>query len=160
MAKPKKEIHVNTGLIAENRKARHLYFIEDTLEAGLVLLGTEVKSIRLQGGVSLMEAHAAEKEGEIYLFNANIPEYKMATFFNHEAKRPRKLLLNRRELNKLIGAIKRQGITVIPLKMYFNNRGIIKILLGIAKGKKQADKRATEKQRDWQRQKERLMKAP
>ena len=154
MAKKKK----SAGSIAENRKARHDYTIEDSLEAGIMLLGSEVKSIRMQGGVSLMEAHAGEKQGDIYLFNATIPEYKMSNQFNHEPRRPRKLLLKKREINKLSAAIKRQGITLIPLKMYFSERGLVKLLLGIASGKKKADKRETDKQRDWKRQKERLMK--
>lgn len=154
MSKDKKK----DGLIAENRKARHDYEIEETLEAGIMLEGSEVKSIRLQGGVSLVESHAAEKQGAIYLFNANIPEYKMANQFNHEPKRPRKLLLKNREIQKLISQIKRAGITLVPLKMYFNNRGYAKLLLGIARGKKKADKREAEKSRDWQRQKERILK--
>ena len=154
MAKKKK----SDGYIAENRKARHDYTIEDSLEAGIMLLGSEVKSIRMQGGVSLMESHAGEKQGDIYLFNANIPEYKMSNQFNHEPRRPRKLLLKKREITKLAAAVKRQGIALIPLKMYFNDRGLVKLLLGIATGKKKADKREAEKQRDWNRQKDRLMK--
>lgn len=154
MAKQKR----TEGYIAENRKARHDYTIEDSLEAGIMLLGSEVKSIRMQGGVSLVESHAGEKQGDIYLFNANIPEYKMSNQFNHEPRRPRKLLLKKREINKLSAAIKRQGIALIPLKMYFNKRGLVKLLLGIASGKKKADKREADKQRDWQRQKERLLK--
>ena len=155
MAKAKK---VNEGQIAENRKARYEYTIEETLEAGIMLEGSEVKSLRMQGGASIVESHAGEKQGGIFLFNANIPEYKMSNQFNHEPRRPRKLLLHKREIRKLTGAIKRQGITLVPLKMYFNQRGLVKVLLGIVKGKKQVDKRETEKNRDWQRQKERLMK--
>ena len=154
MAKKKK----SDGYIAENRKARHDYTIEDSLEAGIMLLGSEVKSIRMQGGVSLMESHAGEKQGDIYLFNANIPEYKMSNQFNHEPRRPRKLLMKKKEITKLAAAVKRQGIALIPLKMYFNDRGLVKLLLGIATGKKKADKRESDKQRDWNRQKERLMK--
>jgi SsrA-binding protein len=154
MAKQKR----TEGYIAENRKARHDYTIEDSLEAGIMLLGSEVKSIRMQGGVSLMESHAGEKQGDLYLFNANIPEYKMSNQFNHEPRRPRKLLLKKKELNKLTAAVKRQGIALIPLKMYFNKRGIVKLLIGIASGKKKADKRESDKQRDWQRQKERILK--
>lgn len=154
MAKKKR----SEGYIAENRKARHDYTIEDSLEAGIMLLGSEVKSIRMQGGVSLMESHAGEKQGDIYLFNANIPEYKMSNQFNHEPRRPRKLLLKKREINKLAAAVKRQGIALIPLKMYFNERGLVKLLLGIATGKKKADKREADKQRDWSRQKDRLLK--
>lgn len=154
MAKQKR----TEGYIAENRKARHDYTIEDSLEAGIMLLGSEVKSIRMQGGVSLVESHAGEKQGDLYLFNANIPEYKMSNQFNHEPRRPRKLLLKKKEIQKLSAAIKRQGIALIPLKMYFNKRGLVKLLLGIASGKKKADKREADKQRDWQRQKERLLK--
>ncbi len=154
MAKKKR----SDGYIAENRKARHDYTIEDSLEAGIMLLGSEVKSIRMQGGVSLMESHAGEKQGDIYLFNANIPEYKMSNQFNHEPRRPRKLLLKKKEINKLSAAVKRQGIALIPLKMYFNKRGLVKLLLGIATGKKKADKREADKQRDWKRQKERILK--
>ena len=154
MAKKKR----TEGYIAENRKARHDYTIEDSLEAGIMLLGSEVKSIRMQGGVSLVESHAGEKQGDLYLFNANIPEYKMSNQFNHEPRRPRKLLLKKREINKLSAAVKRQGIALIPLKMYFNKRGLVKLLLGIASGKKKTDKREADKQRDWQRQKERILK--
>jgi len=154
MAKQKR----TEGYIAENRKARHDYTIEDSLEAGIMLLGSEVKSIRMQGGVSLVESHAGEKQGDLYLFNANIPEYKMSNQFNHEPRRPRKLLLKKKELNKLSAAVKRQGIALIPLKMFFNKRGLVKLLLGIASGKKKADKREADKQRDWQRQKERILK--
>ena len=154
MAKQKR----TEGYIAENRKARHDYTIEDSLEAGIMLLGSEVKSIRMQGGVSLVESHAGEKQGDLYLFNANIPEYKMSNQFNHEPRRPRKLLLKKKELNKLSAAVKRQGIALIPLKIYFNKRGLVKLLLGIASGKKKADKREADKQRDWQRQKERILK--
>ncbi len=147
------------GLIAENRKARYEYTIEDSLEAGIVLEGSEVKSIRVNGGVSLVESHAGLKNGDkIFLFNTNIPEYKMANRFNHTPRRPRHLLLRKKEIKKLIGLIKKQGITIVPLKMYFNNDGIVKLLLGVAKGKKKADKRETEKQRDWNRKKEQIMK--
>lgn len=154
MAKKKK----SDGYIAENRKARHDYTIEDSLEVGIMLLGSEVKSIRMQGGVSLMESHAGEKQGDLYLFNANVPEYKMSNQFNHAPRRPRKLLLKKREINKLVAAVKRQGVTLVPLKMYFNDRGLVKVLLGIATGKKKVDKRQAEKQKDWNRQKERVLK--
>src|SRR5690606_25324649 len=106
----------------------------------------------------LVESHAGEKQGDLYLFNANIPEYKMSNQFNHEPRRPRKLLLKKKELDKLSAAVKRQGIALTPLKMYFNKRGLVKLLLGIASGKKKADKREADKQRDWQRQKERILK--
>lgn len=154
MSKRKK----SDGQIAENRRARFDYSIEDTLEAGIMLEGSEVKSIRLQGGVSLSESHAGLKQETIYLFNVNIPEYKMSNQFNHEPKRPRKLLLKRKEINRLSNQVSRAGVTLVPLKMYFNDRGYAKLLLGIAKGKKKADKRQDEKDRDWQRQKESLMK--
>ncbi len=144
-------------LIAQNRKARHNYFIEDRLEAGLALTGTEVKSLR-KGRASIAEAYAAEQDGELYLVNAQILKYEAANRFNHEPKRPRKLLLHRRELNRLIGQIRREGYTLVPLKLYFNARGIAKLELGLARGKRQVDKRETEKKRDWQREKARLMR--
>ncbi len=144
-------------LVAQNRKARHNYQIEDTLEAGLVLTGTEVKSLR-QGRASIGEAYAADDGGDLYLINAQIPVYEAANRFNHEPKRPRKLLVHRRERSRLIGLVQRQGYTLVPLRLYFNNRGIAKVELGLARGKRQVDKRETEKQRDWQRQKARLMR--
>ena len=144
-------------LVAQNRKARHNYLIEDTLEAGLVLAGTEVKSLR-QGRASIVEAYAADEQGELYLFNSHIPTYDAAGRFNHEPKRPRKLLLHRRELARLIGLIRREGYTLVPLSLYFNERGIAKVELGLARGKRKVDKRETEKRRDWQRQKARLMR--
>ena len=147
------------GMIAENRKARHEYIIENSIEAGIALVGSEVKSIRVHSGVSLVESHAGLKNSdEIFLFNTNIPEYKMANNFNHDPKRPRRLLLRKREINKIINLLKKQGITLVPLKMYFNSKGIVKLLLGIAKGKKKADKREAEKQKDWNRKKEQIMK--
>ncbi|HEX7006225.1 MAG TPA: SsrA-binding protein SmpB [Alphaproteobacteria bacterium] len=147
-----------TRLIAQNRKARHEYFIEDKLEAGIVLTGTEVKSLR-QGRSTISEAYAGEKGGEIWLFNAYIPEYQAASQFNHETRRPRKLLLHKRQRDRLIGEVQREGITLVPLSLYFNERGIAKVELGIAKGKRKYDKRETVKQRDWERQKARLMRA-
>lgn len=143
--------------IAQNRRARHDYLIEETIEAGLMLVGTEVKVLR-KGGVSINESYAAEREGELYLMNANIPEYPAARV-NHEPRRPRKLLVRRKELNKLMGAVTRDGMTLIPLGLYFNERGIAKVELGLAKGKRKADKRAAEKERDWQREKGRIMRA-
>ncbi len=142
---------------AQNRKARHAYFIEDTVEAGVVLQGTEVKSLR-RGGASIAESFAGGKDGELWLFNAHIPVYESATHFNHEPRRPRKLLVRRRELGRLLGAVQRQGVTLVPLSVYFNDRGIAKVQLGIAKGKRKVDKRDTEKQRDWNRDKARLMR--
>ena len=144
-------------LVAQNRKARHNYFIEESLEAGLMLMGTEVKSLR-RGRASIVEAYAAEQNGELYLLNAQIPIYEAANRFNHEPKRPRKLLLHRREVDRLIGLVRRQGYTLVPLRLYFNARGIAKLELGLARGKQKIDKRETEKQRDWQRQKARLMR--
>ena len=141
---------------AQNRKARHDYLIEDTLEAGMMLTGSEVKSLRL-GRASINEAFAAEKNGEFFLFNSYFPEYKSANQFNHLPRRPRKLLLRKREINKLIGATQRAGITVVPLSIYFNPRGIAKVQLGLAKGKRKVDKRAAEKERDWKREQSRLM---
>jgi SsrA-binding protein len=147
----------NFKVIAENRKARHEYFIEDTVEAGIVLMGTEVKSLRL-GKASLGEAWAGPSGYDIYLMNCHIGEYPPAAQFNHTPKRPRKLLLHRREAEKLIGRVSRDGYTLVPLSLYFNARGMIKCRIGLAKGKKKTDKRETIKQRDWQRQKQRLMK--
>ncbi len=142
--------------VAQNRRARHDYHIEDTVEAGMQLTGTEVKVLR-QGLASINEAYATERDGDIYLVNAHFPEYPSARF-NHEPRRPRKLLLHRREINRLMGAIKREGITLVPLAVYFNERGRAKLQLGLAKGKRKADKRETEKARDWQRAKARIMR--
>ncbi len=145
-------------VVAENRKARFNYAIEDTVEAGIVLTGTEVKSAR--GGKStIAESYADAKGGEIWLVNANIPEYQQANRFNHEPKRPRKLLLHKKQINRLIGAIEREGMTLIPLKMYFNEQGRLKLQLALAKGKKLHDKRETERKRDWSREKGRLLRA-
>jgi len=144
-------------LVAQNRKARHNYQIEESLEAGLVLTGTEVKSLR-QGRASIVEAYAADQQGELYLFNSHIPIYDAAGRFNHQPKRLRKLLLHSRELARLIGLIRREGYTLVPLSLYFNERGIAKVELGLGRGKRKADKRETEKRRDWQRQKARLMR--
>ena len=143
---------------ALNRRARHDYLIEDTLEAGLVLHGTEVKSLR-QGGASIAEAYADEAGGELFLVNANIPEYKASSHFNHEPKRPRKLLLHRKQVSRLLGAIKREGVTLVPLAIYFNERGRAKVELGLAQGKRKADKRQAERDRDWQRSRSRLLRS-
>ena len=142
---------------AQNRRARFDYAIEDTLEAGMVLTGSEVKSLRA-GGASIVEAYATEEGGELWLINANIPEWKSATRFNHEPKRPRKLLVKRKELNRLAGAVKREGVALVPIAIYFNERGRAKLELGLGKGKKKGDKRETEKARDWQRDKARIMR--
>jgi SsrA-binding protein len=145
-------------LVAENRKARFNYAIEDKLEAGLVLTGSEVKSLRA-GKANIADAYASDEgRGELYLINAHIAEYAQSGRANHEPTRPRKLLLHKHELDQLMGAIQRQGMTVVPLKLYFNARGIAKVELGLARGKKLHDKRETEKKRDWNRQKGRLMR--
>jgi SsrA-binding protein len=144
--------------VALNRKARHNYSIEDTLEAGIQLFGTEVKSLR-EGGVQITDSHAGEMGGELWLFNAHIPEYHGGNRFNHEPRRPRKLLVHKKELNRLIGAVAREGMTLVPLALYFNPRGMAKVELGLAKGKKLWDKRETAKNRDWERQKGRLLRA-
>ena len=144
-------------LVAENRKARFNYEIGDTLEAGIALTGSEVKSLR-SGKANIADSYATDDGGELYLINAHIAEYTQAGRTNHAPTRPRKLLLHRKEIGKLAGAIQREGMTVVPLKLYFNQRGIAKVLLGLAKGKKLHDKRDTEKRRDWDRQKGRLMR--
>ena len=145
-------------VVADNRKARFSYSIESTFEAGLVLTGSEVKSLR-SGKATIAESYAQAKDGEIFLVNAYIPEYLMANRFNHEPRRMRKVLVHKTQARKLAAAVQREGMTLIPLKVYFNPRGIAKIELGIARGKKIHDKRETEKQRDWQRDKARLMRA-
>lgn len=144
-------------IAAQNRKARHDYFIEEVVEAGIMLLGTEVKSLRA-GRASIAESFAGPIEGELYLLNAHIPEYDSASVFNHEPKRPRKLLLHKRELNKLMGSVQRGGMTLVPLAIRFNERGMAKVDLALARGKHNYDKRASIKDRDWQRQKSRLMR--
>ena len=143
---------------ALNRRARHDYLIEDTLEAGLALQGSEVKVLR-QGEASIAEAYADEREGELYLVDANIPRYKASGHFNHEPRRPRKLLLHKKEMMKLLGAMRREGMTVIPLAIYFNERGRAKVELGLARGKRKADKRAAERDRDWERHRARLLRS-
>ena len=143
--------------VAVNRKARHNYFIEDTIEAGIVLNGPEVKSLRA-GHASIGEAFAGEKDGEFYLMNAHITPYGAASYNNEDPARARKLLLHKREMDRFIGQQRRAGITTVPLSLYFNDRGIAKVELGIAKGKRQHDKRATEKDRDWGREKARLLR--
>lgn len=161
MAGKNKNKNKNKGpasrVAADNRKARHLYFIEDEHEAGIALQGTEVKSLR-DGKANIQEAYAEEKNGELWLINAHIPEFSHGNRFNHEPRRPRKLLMKRKEINRLGGAVQKDGMTLIPLKIIFNDRGRAKLMLGLGKGKKLHDKRETEKQRDWQRQKSRLMK--
>ena len=144
-------------VVADNRKARFNYEILDTLEAGIALTGTEVKSLR-QGKATIGEAYAGPSGEELFLFNAYIPEYLQANRFNHETRRPRRLLLHKRQIDKLIGATQREGFTVIPLKIYFNERGRAKVELGLGRGKKLHDKRETEKKRSWDRERARLMR--
>lgn len=144
-------------VVAENRKARRNYEIGETFEAGIALVGTEVKSLRT-GKANIAESYASDEDGELYLYNAYIPEYAEAGRFNHNPRRPRKLLLHRREIHKLIVAIQREGMTVVPLRLYFNERGIAKLELALARGRKLHDKRETERRRDWERQKARLMR--
>ena len=144
-------------LIAENRRARRDYEIEDTLETGIVMVGSEVKSLR-NGKANIAESYASVEDGGLYLINADIPIYAAANRFNHEPKRKRKLLVHAREISKISASIEREGRTAVPLKLYFNDRGIAKLELGIAKGRKTVDKRHAVKQRDWNRDKQRLMK--
>jgi SsrA-binding protein len=144
-------------LIAENRRARYDYFVEDTIEAGLVLTGSEVKSLR-GGRANIAESYAAPEGREIMLINANIPEYAPANRFGHEPKRARKLLLHRKQIDKLLGAVQREGRTLVPLKLYFNEKGRVKLELALATGKKAHDKRATVAERDWKREQGRLMR--
>ncbi|MEQ8283189.1 MAG: SsrA-binding protein SmpB [Parvibaculum sp.] len=154
----KKKAGDGRKIIADNRKARFNYSISETFEAGIELKGSEVKSLRAGQG-SLNEAYAqATKSGEIVLVNAYIPVYLQANQFNHETRRPRKLLLHKREIEKLINAMQRQGMTVVPLKMYFNDRNMVKVEIGLAQGKKLADKRETLKERSWARDKARLLR--
>ena len=145
-------------IAAENRKARYNYAIDETYEAGVMLLGTEVKSLR-EGRADIAEAYAAEGDGALWLLNAYIPEYHGGNRFNHETRRARKLLLHKREIAKLLGTLKRGGVALVPLKVYFNERGRAKVSLGLGRGKKAHDKRDSERTRDWQRQKHRLLKA-
>ncbi len=152
---------VNTGIkakiVAENRRARYEYFIDEVLEAGIALAGTEVKALR-QGEGSIAESYAELKDGQMWLVNANIPEFSHGNRHNHEPKRPRKLLLHEREIAKLHGAVARQGMTLVPLSIYFNSRGRAKVELALAKGKNTADKRATIKEREWKREAARVMR--
>ncbi|MGE3150130.1 MAG: SsrA-binding protein SmpB [Pseudorhodoplanes sp.] len=144
-------------IAAENRKARFNYEIGETFEAGVALTGTEVKSLRA-GKATIAESYADSRGGELWLVNANIPEYLQANRFNHSPKRPRKLLLHKRQINKLIGAVEREGMTVVPLKMYFNDKGRAKVEIALARGKKLHDKRETERKRSWNRERSRLLR--
>ncbi len=142
---------------AVNRRARFNYEIGQVFEAGIALVGTEVKSLR-EGRSSIADAYAGERNGEMWLYNAYIPEYLQANRFNHETRRPRKLLLHKREIGRLMGAVDREGMTVVPLRIFFNDRGRAKVELAVARGKKLHDKRETSKKRDWGREKARLMR--
>ena len=153
---PKKDAPAK--LVADNRRARFDYYIEDSLEAGIMLTGTEVKALR-EGKATIKEAYCSPEGGAIWLINANIPEYSAGNRLNHEPKRPRKLLLRAKEVARLAQAVERKGYTIAPLKLYFNDRGIAKLEIGLALGKKAPDKRDTEKKRDWAREKGRLMRA-
>ncbi|MFT5540555.1 MAG: SsrA-binding protein [Alphaproteobacteria bacterium] len=143
--------------VAQNRKARRDFVIEETFEAGVMLMGSEVKGLRA-GGANLNEAYARVDDGDLWLINAHIPEYKFSNRDGHTAKRPRKLLLHKRELEKVMGAIKQDGATAVPLSIYFNDRGIAKVELGLARGRRQFEKRELDKKRDWQREQGRLMR--
>jgi SsrA-binding protein len=152
-AKPERRFKV----VADNRRARFNYEIGETFEAGIALTGSEVKSLRA-GKATIAEAYADARHGEIWLINSNIPEYSQAGRFNHAPKRPRKLLLHQRQINRLVGAVEREGMTVVPLKLYFNERGRAKVEIALAKGKKLHDKRETLKKRSWERERGRLMR--
>ncbi len=150
-AEPKRKV------LADNRRARYDYEITDTVEAGIMLEGTEVKGLR-EGKANIADSYASPEDGAIYLVNAYIPEYQAANRFNHEARRKRKLLLHAREVARLGDAVRTKGMTLVPMKLYFNERGRVKVELALAKGKKAHDKRATERSRDWDRQKQRLLR--
>ena len=154
---PQKKSDPNNKLIAENRRARFDYAVEDTFEAGIALVGTEVKALR-EGQANIAESYVAIEGTDASLVNANIPIYAPASQFNHLPTRPRRLLLKRRELNKMMAEVQRKGRTIVPLKLYFNDKGKAKLLIGLATGKDQRDKRDTVKKRDWNKQKARLMR--
>lgn len=157
MARPKPVTFDKVKTVAENRRARFDYFIEDKYEAGIALSGTEVKALRA-GEASIAESYAEARDGEVWLINANIPEYSHGNRLNHEPRRPRKLMLHAREIEKLFGAVERKGMTLVPLSVYFNRTGRAKVELALAKGKQTQDKRASIKERDWKRDKARLMR--
>ena len=148
---------ISFGRIAENRKARYNYEIKEKIQTGIILTGSEVKSLRL-GKASISESYASETNGKLFLINSNIPMYEAANNFNHEPTRQRELLVSKKERNKLLGLIKKEGVTLVPLSLYFNNKGFAKLDIGIAKGKKKEDKRESIKLRDWNRQKSRILK--
>ena len=156
MARPKPKTFDKQKVVADNRRARFDYHIEDTFEAGLALHGTEVKALRA-GQATIAESYAEARDGEVWLINSNIPEYSHGNRLNHEPKRPRKLLLHAREINRLFGAVERKGFTLVALDLHWH-KGNVKLNLGLAKGKKQHDKRAASKDRDWERQKARILK--
>ncbi|MGB6230180.1 MAG: SsrA-binding protein SmpB [Litorimonas sp.] len=158
MAKRKKpDLGGNGALIAENRRARFDYAVEETMEAGIQLTGTEVKSLRL-GKANIAESYVDVNGNEAFLVNANIPIYEPAAQFNHTPTRPRRLLLKRKQINQLIGETQRKGRTVVALKIYFNEKGLVKLLIGVAAGKQAHDKRDVQKKRDWQRDKARILR--
>lgn len=157
MARPRPETFKKVKTVAENRRARYDYHIEDKLEAGIALTGTEVKSLRFGEG-SIAESYAEVRDGEAWLVNSNVPEFSHGNRFNHEPKRPRKLLLHRREVDKLQGAVERKGMTLVPLSIFFNSQGRAKVELALARGKNAADKRQSTKERDWKRDQARIMR--
>ena len=157
MVRPRPETFDKKKVVAENRRARFDYAIEDKYEAGIALTGTEVKSLRFGEG-SIAESYAEVSDEEVWLINANIPEFSHGNRFNHDPKRPRKLLLHMREINKLHGAVAREGMTLVPLSIYFNGRGRAKVELALAKGKKTHDKRESIKERDWKRDQQRILR--
>ncbi len=157
MARPKPETFDKHKVVAENRRARYDYHIEDKFEAGIALQGTEVKALRA-GEATIGESYAEVRDGEVWLINSNVPEYSHGNRLNHQPRRPRKLLLNTREINKMFGAVERKGMTLVPLSVYFNKHGRAKVELALAKGKQAHDKRQSVKDRDWKRDKARLMR--
>ena len=157
MVRPRHATFDKKKVVAENRRARFDYAIDEVFEAGIALTGTEVKSLRFGEG-SIAESYAEVKDGQVFLVNANIPEFSHGNRFNHEPKRARKLLLNGREINKLFGAVARHGMTLVPLSIYFNARGRAKVELALAKGRKSHDKRDYEKEKDWKREQGRLLR--
>ena len=157
MARPTHAPFDKKKIVAENRRARFDYHIEDTVEAGIALTGTEVKSLRFGEG-SIAESYAEVKNGEVWLINSNVPEFSHGNRYNHEPKRPRKLLLHAREVDRFTGAVERKGMTLVPLSVYFNGKGRAKVELALAKGKNVADKRQTIKERDWKREQARIMR--
>ncbi len=157
MARPTPATFDKKKTVAENRRARFDYHIDEVFEAGIVLTGTEVKSLRFGEG-SIAESYAEVRDGQVWLVNSNVPEFSHGNRYNHEPKRPRKLLLHEREIGKLTGAVERKGMTLVPLSVYFNGRGRAKVELALAKGKNAADKRQTIKERDWKREQSRLLR--